>query len=204
VWYRARGGSEFDTGRTRLEEIYNFEDALAMGMFFNSFFRHADSVKMANLAQLVNVIAPIFTNEKGLFLQPIYFPIAEYARQKGNLALDVWAASPEYRPEGKNPLGYLDVSATYDPAARAVYLNVLNRSETRDLRTRIEAAAGTVQGEAGVWEMNHPDLKATHTFGDDRRVRPAVRKTALNVSGNAFEYVFPKHSLTILRLTVAP
>ena len=64
---------------TRLEEIYNFEDALAMGMFFNSFIRHADIVKMANLAQIVNVIAPIFTNEKGLFLQPIYFPIAEYA-----------------------------------------------------------------------------------------------------------------------------
>ena len=204
VWYRARGGSEFDTGRTRLEEIYNFEDALAMGMFFNSFFRHADSVKMANLAQLVNVIAPIFTNEEGLFLQPIYFAIAEYAKQKGNQALDVWTRSPEYRTEGKKPLGYLDVSATFDPAARAVYLNVLNRSETRDLRTRIEAAAGTVQGEAGVWEMNHPDLKATHTFGDDRKVRPTVRTAVLSVSGNAFEYLFPKHSLTILRLRIAP
>ncbi len=204
VWYRARGGSEFDTGRTRLEEIYNFEDALAMGMFFNSFFRHADSVKMANLAQLVNVIAPIFTNEKGLFLQPIYFPIAEYAKQKGNQALDVWTWSPEYQPEGKDRLGYLDVSATYDPAARAVFLNVLNRSETQDLRTRIESAAGAVQGDAGVWELNHPDLKATHTFGDDRKVRPAVRTAVLSVSGNAFEYVFPKHSLTILRLTIAP
>ena len=39
-------------GPHRLEEIYNFEDALAMGMFFNSFFRHADIVKMANLAQI--------------------------------------------------------------------------------------------------------------------------------------------------------
>ena len=81
VWYRARGNGEFATGKTKLEEIYNFEDALAMGMFFNSFFRHADSVKIANLAQLVNVIAPIFTNEKGLFLQPIFFPIAEYGKQ---------------------------------------------------------------------------------------------------------------------------
>ena len=94
VWYRARGGGEHDTGRTRLEEIYNFEDALAMGMFFNSFFRYADVVKMANLAQIVNVIAPIFTNEKGLFLQPIYFPIAEYGKQRGNLSLDVWTQSP--------------------------------------------------------------------------------------------------------------
>ncbi len=43
VWYRAQNAQH-------LEEVYNFEDALAMGMFFNTFFRHADMVKMANLA----------------------------------------------------------------------------------------------------------------------------------------------------------
>ena len=58
VWYRAQGNAE------KLEEIYNFEDALAMGMFFNSFFRHADVVKMANLAQMVNVIAPIIRQKQ--------------------------------------------------------------------------------------------------------------------------------------------
>ena len=94
VWYRAGN-------REKLEEVYNFEDALAMGMFFNTFFRHADIVKMANLAQMVNVIAPIMTNEKGLFLQPIYYPIAEYGQQRGNTALNVWVASPTYRsPSG--------------------------------------------------------------------------------------------------------
>jgi alpha-L-arabinofuranosidase len=114
VWYRARGNSEHATGATRLEEIYNFEDALAMGMFFNSFLRHADIVKMANLAQIVNVIAPIFTNKDGLFLQPIYFPIAEYAKQGGNTALDVWSQGPTYRVGNRAPLGYLDVSASHD------------------------------------------------------------------------------------------
>ena len=48
VWYRT-GNAQ------KLEEVYNFEDALGIGMFFNEFFRHADVVKMANLAQLVNV-----------------------------------------------------------------------------------------------------------------------------------------------------
>ena len=65
VWYRARGGGEFATGATGLEEKYNFEDALAMGMFLNSFIRHANVVKMANLAQLVNVIAPNFHQQGG-------------------------------------------------------------------------------------------------------------------------------------------
>jgi alpha-N-arabinofuranosidase len=201
VWYRARGNGEHATGATRLEEIYNFEDALAMGMFFNSFFRHADSVKMANLAQIVNVIAPIFTNEKGLFLQPIYFPIAEYAKQGGLQSLDLWVQSPTYKV-GTSTLKYLDTSASYDAKNGFVYLNVLNRSEKLDIEAQIENVAGTLLKEVDIWEMNHPDLKATHTFGADQSVRPAVRTATLSLARNAGTYTFPKHSLTILKLRV--
>jgi len=135
VWYRA-------TNREKLEEVYNFEDALAMGMFFNAFFRHADVVKMANLAQMVNVIAPIMTNEKGLFLQPIYFPIAEYGKQRGNTSLDVWLSSPKYKlPNRPEEPTYLDVSSTAD-ASGHVFLNVLNRSHDKDLETSVETGSG--------------------------------------------------------------
>jgi alpha-N-arabinofuranosidase len=202
VWYRARGGGEFETGRTRLEEIYNFEDALAMGMFFNSFFRHADSVRMANLAQLVNVIAPIFTNERGLFLQPIYFPIAEYAKQRGNMSLDLLVSSPVYKVGNRAPLGYLDASATYDKAG-SLFLNVLNRSEKMDIPADIRNSEGKLSGPVDVWELNHPDLKAVHTFGADQKVRPATRSIDPAMRGNGFEYTFPKHSLTILKMKIA-
>jgi alpha-L-arabinofuranosidase len=199
VWYRARGNSEFATGNTRLEEKYNFEDALAMGMFLNSFIRHANSVKMANLAQLVNVIAPIFTNEKGLFLQPIYFPILEYGKQKNTVALDALVTAPTYQPAGRKPLGYLDVSTTWNATTRTVSLNVLNRSEKMDITARIENVEGRPAGNLSVWEMNYPDLKATHTFGDDRKVVPTTKTAPLALQGNGFSYAFPKHSLTILQ-----
>jgi alpha-N-arabinofuranosidase len=200
VWYRARAGTtEYEIASTGLEEIYNFEDALAMGMFLNSFIRHADVVKMANLAQLVNVIAPIFTNKQGLYLQTIYFPIAEYAKQRGHQALDVLVESPQYKPNRGRALGYLDVSATYDPKTRQVFVNVLNRSEKTDITARIENVAGAPSGPVSVWELNHPDLKATHTFGKDTVVRPATRSVSMKSTGNGFEYTFPKHSLTILK-----
>ena len=190
VWYRTGN-------REKLEEIYNFEDALAMGMFFNMFFRNADIVKMANLAQMVNVIAPIMTNEKGLFLQPIYFPIAEYGRQRGNTALDVWVSSPSYRiPQRPGEVKYLDVSATYDAAAGEVVVNVLNRSKDKDIAATIENQSGSWTGQASVWQMNHTDFKATHTFGDDQKVRPKT-STATLTGG---QYTFPAHSLTMLRL----
>ncbi|HBY63617.1 MAG TPA: alpha-N-arabinofuranosidase [Solibacterales bacterium] len=203
VWYRARGNSEHQTGATRLEEIYNYEDALAMGMFFNSFLRHAHIVKMANLAQIVNVIAPIFTNKEGLFLQPIYFPIAEYSKQRGNQSLDALVKSPTYVVNNRKPLNYLDVSTTHDPKTGAVYVNVLNRSSKMDIATRIDNATGRLAAAAEVWEMNHPDLKATHTFGNDKIVRPATKKVNLALESNGFSYTFPKQSLTILKLQVA-
>ena len=202
VWYRARGGSEYEIGKTGLEEQYNFEDALAMGMFFNSFFRHADVVKMANLAQLVNVIAPMFTNKQSMFLQPIFFPIAEYGKQRGNIALDALVRSPEYTPKDRKPLGYLDVSTTWNEKEKALYLNVLNRSEKLDLPTRIDNVEGAVQPAVDVWEMNYPDLKAVHIFGDDQKVRPKITTMTAKVEKNGFTYTFPKHSLTILKVSV--
>jgi alpha-N-arabinofuranosidase len=193
VWYRTGN-------REKLEEIYNFEDALAMGMFFNTFFRNADIVKMANLAQMVNVIAPIMTNEKGLFLQPIYFPLAEYARQRGNVALDAWVSSPTYKiPQRPQDATYLDVSVTYSSTSREVFVNVLNRSKDKDITASIENQSGTWSGPAGVWQMNHADLKGTHTFGDDQKVRPQTSTTTLQNG----QYTFPAHSLTILKLKLS-
>jgi len=199
VWYRVRGPG---AGLKGLEEIYNYEDALAMAVFLNAFLRNADIVKMANLAQLVNGIAPIFTNKEGLFLQTIYFPIAEYAKQKNNLSLDLFVHSPTYSLENRPPVPCLDVSATYNPRLRAVFLNVLNRSEKLDIRAQIDNVEGQIAPEADLWQLYHTDLKATHTFGDDQRVRPVTRNVKLDVSRNGFSFLFPKHSLTILRLTV--
>lgn len=199
VWYRMRGSTEYEIGRKGLEERYNFEDALAMGAFFNAFLRHADSVKVANLAQLVNVIAPIVTNKDGLFLQTIYWPLLEYGKQRRNLALDVLVRSPAYKYEGRD-IGYLDVSATYDPRGGRVFLNVLNRSRDRAIEARIDNVEGRVSPEIKVWQLYNADLKATHTFGDDRKVRPQTRTQTVGGEGSGFRYLFPEHSLTILEL----
>jgi alpha-N-arabinofuranosidase len=154
---------------------------------------------MANLAQLVNVIAPIFTNKEGLFLQTIYFPLAEYAKQRGYQSLDVLVQSPEYKPDSGSALKYLDVSSTYDPKTRKVFLNVLNRSEKQDIAAEISSVSG-VSASASVWELNHSDLKATHTFGNDKVVRPTTKAFNPAVQEKGFGYTFPKHSLTILTL----
>ena len=106
VWYRARGDSQ--RGRRILEEHYNLEDALVVATFLNSFVNHAHIVKIANMAQLVNVIAPIFTNDKGLFLQTIYYPLQLFANNTKGKALELFVDSPKYKSRRFDDVPYLD------------------------------------------------------------------------------------------------
>jgi alpha-N-arabinofuranosidase len=82
VWFREREQT------SRLEERYNLSDALAVATYLNVFARHCETVKIANLAQMVNVIAPIFTSEAGLFLQTIYYPLKLCAEHMPEIVLD--------------------------------------------------------------------------------------------------------------------
>jgi alpha-N-arabinofuranosidase len=75
VWYKNRIGDGHAQEKPHLlEEVYNLEDALLVGGLINTLLRHADRIKIACLAQLVNVIAPIMTNSNGLHRQTIYYP----------------------------------------------------------------------------------------------------------------------------------
>jgi alpha-N-arabinofuranosidase len=147
------------------------------------------------------VIAPIFTNKEGLFLQPIYFPIAEYGKQRGNMALDALVTSPKLKTTaGHAALNVLDVSVTYNKDRSEIYVNVMNRSKSDDVTARVENVEGKLDGSVAVWEMNQPDFKATHTFGNDKKVVPKTRTFGAKLDGNGFDYNFPAHSLTILKL----
>jgi alpha-L-arabinofuranosidase len=129
VWYRARGAQQ--RGRNILEERYNLEDALVIATFLNSFINHAHIVKMANMAQLVNVIAPIFTNASGLFLQTIFYPLQLIANNCKGKALDLFVQSPGYDSKNYGRANYLDSSASLD--GNTLVLSLVNRHKDQAL-----------------------------------------------------------------------
>ena len=105
VWYKDR---EIDGSWTHaphlIEEVYNLEDALVCAQFLNSFIRHADTVKIACIAQIVNVIAPILTRPDGLLIQSIYYPLQLFSQHaRGHFPDTNHRESPPTRlgPEGK-------------------------------------------------------------------------------------------------------
>jgi alpha-N-arabinofuranosidase len=174
VWYRARGG-DFADGHGKeaphlLEEVYNLEDALLVGGLLNSLMRHADRVKIACLAQLVNVIAPIATNADGVLRQSTYYPYS-WALQfaQGNV-LNLLVESPTYDVPGIDHVPYVDVAGTVNPADGKKSLFILNRDLSKAHVVEInweDKAPGSVLTSMIV---TGDDLKAFNTFDAPQRV----------------------------------
>lgn len=192
VWYRARGNSQ--RGRNILEERYNLEDALVVATFLNTFINHAHIIKMANMAQLVNVIAPIFTNEKGLFLQTIYYPLQLFAGNAKGKALNLFVDSPKYPNRRFDQVAYLDTSAAFDNGE--LVLNVVNRHQTESLPTDLELQDKRFAGQVEIAEVNGPDIKSQNDFGVTT-VKTVNSNT--KAEGRRLTYSFPPHSYTMLK-----
>jgi alpha-L-arabinofuranosidase len=192
VWYRARG--EKERGRRILEEHYNLEDALVVATFLNSFLNHSHIVKIANMAQMVNVIAPIFTNDQGLFLQTIYYPLQMFANNSKGKALELFGECPSYKTKRFNEVPYLDASAAYDDGS--LVINVVNRHPTQAIETDIEVQDKQFSGAVEASEVNGPDIKAENDFGSTR-VKAMPRSAT--AQGHKLRYSFPPHSYTMLK-----
>ena len=192
VWYRARGNQE--RGRRILEEHYNLEDALVVATFLNAFVNHAHIVKIANMAQLVNVIAPIFTNEQGLYLQTIYYPLQLFAGNTKGKALELFVDTPTYKSRRFDEIPYLDASAAFDNGG--LVLNVVNRHRDQPVETEFELEDKQFSGPVEITEVNGPDIKSENNF-DTVNVKPAEHSTT--AQGRTLQYRFPPHSYTMLR-----
>ena len=196
VWYRTHPRYGGIPSQNKLEEVYNLEDALVASMNLNAFIRHARSVKMANIAQIVNVIAPIFTSKKGRVLQTIFYPFELYSSTCGQVALDVCWQGDTFTAGKYSGVRTLDVSATLDEAKKQLVVYVINRSLDKALETEIMMTATRFSGKVRAITINGPDIKAENTFNTPDRVRP--RENNFTVDGQTFTYEFEPHSLTAL------
>jgi alpha-N-arabinofuranosidase len=208
VWYRARSGAAVDGNRQEaphlLEEIYNLEDALLVGGLVNTLLRNADRVKIACLAQLINVIAPIMTNQNGLFRQTIYYPYnwaLQFARGR---VLNVLVESPTYDISGPNPMfagmdhvPYIDAAATINDDGKTS-LFILNRdlSKAHEVEVVWEDKPGTRVLVSQT--LTGDDLKAVNSFDAPQRVQPqAFNKPSTANERTKFEV--PAKSYTVIQ-----
>jgi alpha-L-arabinofuranosidase len=199
VWYRANDGDGHRAEAPHLlEEIYNLEDALLVGGLINTLIRNADRVKIACLAQLINVIAPIMTNADGLFRQTIYYPYAwalQYARGTVlNLAVD----SPTYEVPDLDKVPYVDIAATLDERAGTVTLFALNRDLSKaqklELQWQDQSSSKPTTGSL----LTGSDLKASNSFAAPQRVSPQSFTVPAG-KGTRIEFELPARSYVVMQ-----
>jgi alpha-N-arabinofuranosidase len=209
VWYRTRNAEGRQGG---LEERYDLSDALAVACFLNVFVRHCRSVELANIAQLVNVIAPVFTSQTGVFLQTIYHPLRLYARHLQSVALDPLVEGPTLSLEPDDepaspldrtwnianlgPFSALDVIATRDADRQTLTVAVINRHPEATVATQIDVVGGHASGSGTVYEVNGPDPRAMNSFDQPELV--SVREHVFKAGTQ--QWPFPPHSVSVLRL----
>jgi alpha-L-arabinofuranosidase len=132
VWYHSNEADKLIKPWTiappQLEDIYNFEDALLVGCMLITLLKHADRVKIACLAQLVNVIAPIMTEKNGTaWKQTIYYPFMHASVYGRGVALNPIISSPKYDSKDFTDVPYLESTAVYNEEKEELTIFAVNR-----------------------------------------------------------------------------
>jgi alpha-N-arabinofuranosidase len=191
VWYRTRRDRK---GRVKsgwpvapeiLEEPYDMLDALTFGGAVISLLNHADRVKAACLAQLVNVIAPIMTETGGsAWRQTIFYPFADFSNLGRGIVLRATVISPTYAANYFDPRGtdeayypmpavpYLKLSAVHDDNAGTLTLFALNRHLKDDMTVEFTTKGFGKLAVGKAHQLHDKDLKALNTAKKPDRIRP--------------------------------
>ncbi len=185
-----------------LEDIYNFEDVLQVGCILNTFIRRSNIVKIACIAQLVNVIAPIMTDPKGAaWRQSIYYPYYFASIFGRGTALNLAIKSPGYDADVADNVPYVDVSGVHNEAEGVITFFAVNRhgSENLDVEISLQGfgAASIIDHQV----MTHSKLEAVNTSGDQNNVAPK-KGSGATVEDGMVKAKLPPYSYQMIRVKV--
>ena len=204
VWYRANGPDDTDGRGTfappLIEEMYNLEDTLVFAGFLNSFIRHADTVKIANFAQIVNVLAPIHTRGDALLLQSIYYPFIMYSSRRDGVSIQPVVTGPGYESKSYGWVNDIDASAILGDGVLHVFMIHRNMSEPAEVE--IDPAGQKIEAVLSAEVVTGPGPKACNTYEDPYRVVSKPLKTCTLQDGKARLHL-PPLSVAAVTLKIA-
>ena len=205
VWFHSHGApfEKWSVAPHQLEDVYNFEDALVVGTLLLTLLKHCDRVKMACLAQLVNVIAPIMTEnaEDGgrAWAQTIFYPFMHCSAFGRGTVLDGRVDCPTYDAKNAKDVPVLESCAVWHEDTKELDLFAVNRSLEEDLDFTCDL---TAFGAAGAAVLEHitmtcDDLKAVNTADNPTAVIPEANGGAVIADGRV-RASLGKHSWNVL------
>lgn len=184
VWYKAKEmNGNWTEAPHLIEEVYNLEDALVCAQYLNAFIRRADVVKIACIAQVANVIAPLLTKTDGLLLQSIYYPFLLMAQHASGKSLRPVLASPTYTAGARGETPVLDVSSSLaEDGGLAVF--AVNRSQTESVDLTVAISDALASAIIGVEQLSGTDPKAANSWEQPNLIAPKPGTARVNETGD--------------------
>ncbi|MCC6495570.1 MAG: alpha-N-arabinofuranosidase [Propionibacteriaceae bacterium] len=208
VWYKSRydqvdritDPADWPVAPRLLEDTYSVLDAVVFGNLLISLIRHADRVKAASLAQLVNVIAPIMTEPGGpAWRQTTFHPFALASRLAQGVALELKLDCPTYRTAAYGEVPVVDAVATYEESDGSTAIFLVNRSQDGPATVELDTRALGPVSPGLARTLSDPDIHAANTLADPLRVG-LQDNTSLEVRNGQLQITLPAVSWTALTL----
>jgi alpha-N-arabinofuranosidase len=198
VWYK---NMEMDGKWTEaphlIEEVYNLEDALVVAQWLSVFLRYADVLKVACIAQIVNIIAPLLTTKTDMLKQSTFYPLKLFSNLAIGDSLQAQVDAPQHSTKLYGDMPLLDVSASLDRESGQGAVFIVNRSQKQSLQTEIIWQDHAPKAVKAIHQLSGKDPKAANSFKrPDQVVAQAL--PGMKVKGGKVQLSLPPLSFTAI------
>lgn len=203
VWYHSNEQDQklqrWTQAPHQLEDVYDFQDALLVGSMLITLLRHADRVKIACLAQLVNVIAPIMTSDTSCWRQTIYYPYWLTGKYGQGVVLQTQVDSPTYQNKKYGTVPFIDCVTVYNDDDDELVIFAVNKDLKEDITLSMDLRQFAAFRVIEHVTMQDEDLYAVNTEENPNRIIPAIC-TESGVENNSLKAVLKHKSWNMIRL----
>lgn len=199
IWYNNKGlPEEYTIAPPILEENQSMKDTLVFGGLTNSLLNNCDIVKIACLAQLVNVIAPILTkNEGGLLLNTIWYPFYNFCKYTRGDVLKTFTTEDHTFDSRFGKSSYLSYAIGAND--EELFIQIVNYDK-EDANVELKLDGFKQLSLISHQEMHDDDLNSRNTFENPNRVLPKEKKNAIKICGETLTIKLSKLSYNFIRL----
>jgi len=206
IWYHSTEHDQtvkpWQVAPPLLEDHYNFEDALVLGCLLITLLKHSDRVKIACLAQLVNVIAPIMTEEDGeAWRQTIYYPFMQVATLGQGIALRPEITVDTYATSEFDTVPYLESIAVLNEEKNELVIFAVNRGE-EEMSLDLQFSDLKIEEVIEFSEMSSYEIKAVNQAGNEE-IKPVSSK-AYEHKENQLNCKLKPLSWNVIRTSLTP
>jgi alpha-N-arabinofuranosidase len=192
-WYEVEPG----TNGAFLYQQNSMRDAMIAGVTLNIFNNHCDRVRMANLAQTINVLqAVILTNEQKMVLTPTYHVMEMYTVHHDAVMIPLTLTSSEYS-FGDKKIQAVSASASKDKNG-FVHISLVNVHGNKEQEVTVDLGSLSAKAVSGRI-LRSGNLQDHNSFDAADKVKPAAFNNAV-LKGNSLTLKIPAFSVVVLEL----